>query len=269
MIRGIPIVTYEWLTKSLKQGEFLPMDNYLIKDDSAAEGIDVTKKLFDTSVPLSQAIENGIEASSKGGILGGYVFCLCQGVGQEENDFTKKELLVLLEAAGAGELTPNVLEETDGTINNLLVVTSMTPTKQQIEFAREFDTVGGMRVTSMLVLEILLLQSKTPLERLIKAKERVAAMKDAASATGSDTELFRTNLVEVNRSLSKPDEGDKNRGNLGRGGTLQIVESGSKKYVRYFDQDRNLKFKAAAPLEFVARNERSVFGNAGQQNVFA
>jgi len=67
--------------------------------------------------------------------------------------------------------------------------------------------------------------------------------------------------------LNLTDEGDKNRGNLGRGGT--IVESGSKKYVRYFDQDRNLKFKAAAPLEFVARNERSVFGNAGQQNVFA
>lgn len=126
-------------------------------------------------------------------------------------------------------------------------------------------------MTGMIVLEIFLLQSKTPLERLIKAKEKVAAEKDAAFATGYDKELFRTNLVEVNRSLSKPDEGDKNRGNLGSGGTLQIVEveSGSKKYVRYFDQDRNLKFKAAAPLKFVARNERSVFGNAGQQHVIA
>ena len=242
------------------------MDKYLLKDDSAAEGIDVAKNLYDAFFPLSRAIENGIEASSKGGILGGYLFVLCPDVEKSEEDFTKKELRVLLEAAGARKLTKPMLEAGDK-FDNLLVVTSTTATDEQIKFVSKFETVGGMRVNIFLALQMLLFQSKTPLERLIKAKERAAAKKEAAFqcvATGSK-ELLRMELVEVNRTLSKPNEGDKNRGSLGRGGTLQIVESGSKKYVLYFDQDRTLKFKATAPSKALA----SVFGNAGKQHVFA
>ena len=272
--RGIPIIPYKWLGKSLKQGAFLPLKDFLLKDDSAAEGIDMTGGVYDTFFPLSEAIKNGIAASSNGGILNGFFFILCGGIGSSEDKFTKNELLVLLKAAGAKQLTKNMLKKVkkaDDTIENVLVVTSMTATDDQIKFADDVITLneGGMRVTIMLILQILLLQSLAPLERLIEVKQRAAAEKEAAFHAQGE-ELFSMELVGAERTLSKPGEGDDNRGNLGDGGTLKIVRSEGTTYVLYFDQDRDLKFKAKAPAPsmFLSSNARSpIFGNAGKQNV--
>jgi hypothetical protein len=271
MSSGKPILTYKWLPKSLEHGAFLPLKNFLLKDDSAAESIDMTKNVYDTFFPLSEAIEKGIVASSKGGILNGFIFALCGG--RSEDDFTKKELQVLLEAAGAKEY---VSDESDDTIDNLLVVTSMAATEKQMKKADNIiaSNKGGMRVTSMLILQILLLQSLAPLQRLIEAKEREAAEKEAAfhAHFPEGEELFSMELVGAERTLSKPGEGDENRGNLGDGGTLKIVRSEGTTNVLYFDQDRKLKFKAKAPAppKSLPRNAPSpIFGNAGKQNVLA
>ena len=273
MSKGVAIVTRKWLFKSLKQEKCLPLSDYLLKDDGVAESTDITKNVYDTPFSLSDAIANGIHASSKGGILDGYVFALCPGIGKAEHDFTRKELRVLLQAAGAEALPNDMLEETD-TIDNLLVVTSMKATDEQIEHASKFEEFGGMRVSSMLILQMLLHQSKDPLEKLIEVmKERTAAKKNAFDAalhtfaTGPAKELLRMTLVEVNRTLSKPDEGDKNRGQLGQGGTIQIVESGLNKYLHYFDQEGSLKFKARVPSKFFAHKE--MISSAGEQNVIA
>ena len=272
--KGIHIVPYKWLQKSLEQGTFLPLKNFLLKDDSAAEFIDMTENVYDTFFPLSEAIEKGIVASSKGGILNGFFFALCKGLGTSEDIFTKKELQVLLEAAGAKQLTMDMLKEAKDTIENVLVVTSMTATDDQINFADDVITLneGGMRVTIMLILQILLLQSLAPLERLIEAKVRAAAEKEAAFHIHfpEGKELWSMELVGAKRTLSKPGEGDENRGNLGDGGTLKIVRSEGTTHVLYFDQDRKLTFKAKAPAppKFLSRNAPSpIFGNAGKQNV--
>lgn len=270
MSKGVDIVTHKWLLRSLKQEEFLPLSDYLLKDDGVAESTDITTNVYDTPFSLSDAIVNGMRASDEGGIFDGCVFALCRGIGKAERDMTKKELKVLLQAAGAEELQRGMLEDTD-TIDNLLVVTSMKATDEQIEYASEFEEFGGMRVSSMVILQVLLLQSKTPLEKVIEVmEERAAAKKNAfdaalhSFASGPAKELLRMTLVEASRTLSKPDEGDKNRGQLGQGGTLQIVASRLDKYAHYFDQERTLKFKARVPSKSFAYKE--MLSNAGEDN---
>lgn len=267
MCKGLPILRSVWLEKSLKNEDFLSTDKYLLKDHGVAENYDVSE-VYEISFSLSQGIDNGIKASAQGGVLAGHHFVLCSGIGESkaQDELSRKELKVLLQAAGAQPLTTKDLRKLDGDLDNFLVVTSTIATDEQVELAnRLVDDHKATSVTCELVTQILLKQSLDPLEKL-KAKEQEATENKAAFnfVPGPTKELFKTKMINVSRTLSRPNQGDTNRGKLGEGGTLSIVESTFQKYVQYFNQDGILVFKACAPSKSDA--SPSMFGNAGRQD---
>lgn len=250
---------HEWLQKSLKNEEFLPTDRYLIKN-GVAEVLDISESVNETVFPLSQGIVNGIKASIKGGILAGHWCKLCPGIGETPNEPSKKELIMLLKAAGADILTNSVLKGMDGDLDNLIVITSTIATDEQVELANKFvDSYNATRVTCELIIQMLLKQSLDPLEKFKPIQEQ-----NVFTFPGPGIVLYSTKLVDAYRTLSRANEGNTNRGKLGEGGTICIVESGTKKYVHYFDRYGTLKFKALVPAKFVA--DKEMFGNAGEQD---
>ena len=277
LTRGIPIVVSGWLKKSLKEGEFLPMDGYLLKNDEAGEIID-TSGAMGTHFPVRQSIGNGIEALRDGGILSNYMFTLCVGIGEGTNEPSMKELNVLLQAAGAKRLTRKDLEGEDmDDLSKLLLVTSSPATDKQVEQANKFVGIGAIRVQVRLMLQVLLQQSLAPLERVIAiqaqraadAEKQASANADAAFHTfagNPERVVHETTLIDASRTLSKPKVGNLNRGQLGGGGTLQILEDAfNNKGVKYYDQKRILRFKASVPSKSDAHKE--MFGNAGLQDM--
>ena len=260
MTKAVPIVNRKWLEKSLRKQQFIPSSPFLLKNDGIAETTDMAK-LYEVFHPLSLSIRNGIDASAYGGILAGYSFILCKDL--DEDEITTREIRQLLIASGAKYLIARKLEETEGKLDKLLIVMSKVAKSEQIEYTNTFTSRGGIRVSSVLVLQILLLQNLSPLQELIHIQER-----ELEKEENNTVVLLEKKLVSVNRTLSKPDRAvEKNRGELGENGMLQIVDIRSQIYVQYKDQDGNLTFRAKAPTKPYAHEE--MFGNAGLENCLA
>ena len=85
---------------------------------------------------------------------------------------------------------------------------------------------------------------------------------------GELKEIFWIPLViSPNRTLSNPNIGDPERANLGSTGTLFVFRTSisNRIIVRYNDSNGNPKFEAKVASE----PHKSIFGNSGEQNVFA
>lgn len=279
---GTSIITPEWIDDSIDSNEFLPVRDYRLKDQDVAGVIDINGSC-ETHYSLSLAITNGIKAARNGGILAGYYFTMCPGIGDGDDPFTKnpirkekstEEVRLLLTAAGAEEV--NVDE--DSRHDNLLFIMSMKATEEQIQYATNLTNGGGYRVSLTVILQSLTKQSLVPLENVLEIRRKKAEeeKKTASTATffaptDAGTEVvFRQPIFGVTRSLSRHD-GDETRAHLGELGTLQVVCESGVRTVYYTDQAGELKFNSPAPplpplqeaLNFV------MFGNSGKQHCVA
>jgi hypothetical protein len=278
---GTPIVTTDWIDDSIDSNEFLPPTNYRLMNHSAAEVIDVTDTngSCDPHYSLALAIRNGIEAASNGGILTGYCFTMCHGIGDEDDPFgdnpirkerSSEEVRMLLTAAGAIEVD---VEDMDGPLDKLLVIMSMKATKEQIQYAT--NLTHGYRVSLTVILQTLTKQSLDPLEKLLEIR-RKEEEKTASTATfftlptDVDAEVeFDQSILDVTRSLSRQD-GDTNRAKLGELGTLKVVRESGVRTVYYSDQAGTLKFMSTAPswtrVPSLHDEDFVLFGNGGLSN---